>query len=280
MEYYGHNDWRDYHLAHFGVKGMSWGKHLPGTEWWKNGMNNPQAAAMQNLNASIQNAAAARNPGPVLSTKTSAPAKLGVPAKIQQEINKQNAAQLQNQQKQNQANSESTSNKSASDVDKMADAVINGKYGNGEARKKALEKEGYNWAEVQNKVNEKLGSSVRHAVDAIGSQSVNDSSTKQSAASGKSAIDGLRNVEGHGAKVTNSSSSKSKNKKPNKSKKKSDKEKRKEAAESRQEIRSRKNKTTRVKVNDSRKDNAAAKRRTIRSRLNNTLYNGEDGVMY
>lgn len=36
MEYYGHNDWRDYHLAHYGRKGMKKGKHLPGTEWWKN----------------------------------------------------------------------------------------------------------------------------------------------------------------------------------------------------------------------------------------------------
>lgn len=34
MEYYGNNDWRDY-LAHYGVKGMKKGKHLPGTTWWK-----------------------------------------------------------------------------------------------------------------------------------------------------------------------------------------------------------------------------------------------------
>lgn len=25
MEYYGNNDFRDYHLAHFGIKGMHWG---------------------------------------------------------------------------------------------------------------------------------------------------------------------------------------------------------------------------------------------------------------
>jgi NAD+--asparagine ADP-ribosyltransferase len=28
MEYYGNNDWRDYHLAHYGKKGMKWGKHV------------------------------------------------------------------------------------------------------------------------------------------------------------------------------------------------------------------------------------------------------------
>lgn len=37
MQYYGNNDWRDYHLAHYGVKGMKWHKHLKATtEWWKN----------------------------------------------------------------------------------------------------------------------------------------------------------------------------------------------------------------------------------------------------
>ena len=34
MYYHGNNDWRDY-LAHYGVKGMKKGKHLPGTSWWK-----------------------------------------------------------------------------------------------------------------------------------------------------------------------------------------------------------------------------------------------------
>lgn len=37
MEYYGNNDWRDYHLAHYGVKGMKWGRHDKArTPWWEN----------------------------------------------------------------------------------------------------------------------------------------------------------------------------------------------------------------------------------------------------
>ena len=36
MNYYGSNDWRDYHLAHYGVKGMKWNKHLKAaTDWWR-----------------------------------------------------------------------------------------------------------------------------------------------------------------------------------------------------------------------------------------------------
>lgn len=51
MDYYGNNDWRDYHLSHYGVKGMKKGKHLPGTTWWKEGLTNgnPQ------VNRDIQN---------------------------------------------------------------------------------------------------------------------------------------------------------------------------------------------------------------------------------
>ena len=45
---------------------------------------------------------------------------------------------------------------------KIVDKVINGDFGNGKKRWDALTKAGYNWAKVQNLVNEKLGSSVRH----------------------------------------------------------------------------------------------------------------------
>lgn len=48
----------------------------------------------------------------------------------------------------------------------IVNKVIGGKYGNGQARWDKLAKEGYDWAKVQNMVNEKLGSSVRHTEQA------------------------------------------------------------------------------------------------------------------
>ena len=44
----------------------------------------------------------------------------------------------------------------------VVNKVIRGNYGNGQARWDKLTEEGYDWAKVQNMVNEKLGSSVRH----------------------------------------------------------------------------------------------------------------------
>ncbi len=44
----------------------------------------------------------------------------------------------------------------------IVNRVINGEFGNGEARIKALTEAGYDYATVQNLVNEKLGNSVRH----------------------------------------------------------------------------------------------------------------------
>ena len=53
--------------------------------------------------------------------------------------------------------SSTTSKKS---IDTIADEVIAGKWGNGNNRKTNLENAGYNYQEVQNKVNEKLGVST------------------------------------------------------------------------------------------------------------------------
>lgn len=52
----------------------------------------------------------------------------------------------------------------AESVEKLAKDVINGMYGTGEARRKALEKLGYSYEEVQNKVNELLGVEKRYEV--------------------------------------------------------------------------------------------------------------------
>lgn len=48
------------------------------------------------------------------------------------------------------------------DYTEIVDKVINGEYGNGQSRWDKLAEEGYDWAKVQNMVNEKLGSSKRY----------------------------------------------------------------------------------------------------------------------
>ena len=52
--------------------------------------------------------------------------------------------------------------KSTKDLGKVVDEVLAGKWGDGEKRIKALTEAGYDYAAVQNKVNEILGSSVKH----------------------------------------------------------------------------------------------------------------------
>lgn len=51
---------------------------------------------------------------------------------------------------------------SIEELQKVADRVMDGAFGNGAKRMKALAEAGYDYATVQNKVNEILGSSVRH----------------------------------------------------------------------------------------------------------------------
>ena len=52
--------------------------------------------------------------------------------------------------------------KTVKDLDEVVKRVIRGEFGNGAERVKKLTEAGYDWATVQNKVNEILGSSVRH----------------------------------------------------------------------------------------------------------------------
>ena len=59
-------------------------------------------------------------------------------------------------------NAETTATKSTKELGDIVDRVIKGEFGNTQNRWIALTEAGYDWAEVQNLVNERLGSSVRH----------------------------------------------------------------------------------------------------------------------
>lgn len=199
MEYYGNNDFRDYrngaYLAHYGRKGMKWGKHLSGTDWWKdvqpgpNGMIDPQQVkvaqaqamyAQQRMQNARANEAAARNAADIAAQRAenakqiqSADSKAngGIASKqdayAQAALSANKAAEeaakgQANATPSEAAKKEKEKKETEKKIDDIVDKVINGNYGNGEERKKALAKEGYDYAEVQNKVNERLGSSKRH----------------------------------------------------------------------------------------------------------------------
>ena len=59
---------------------------------------------------------------------------------------------------------------SAEELDEVVKRVFKGEFGDGEARIKALTDAGYDYATVQNKINEILGSSVRHTSELTDSQ--------------------------------------------------------------------------------------------------------------
>lgn len=50
-------------------------------------------------------------------------------------------------------------------MNRLSDDIINGKYGNGEARRRNLERAGYNYEACQNMVNQRLGYSKRRNDD-------------------------------------------------------------------------------------------------------------------
>ena len=70
---------------------------------------------------------------------------------------------------------------STKDYSAIADKVIKGDFGNGAERVNALTKANYDYAHVQNLVNEKLGSSVRYATDYKEAQEGVSKSTKTTA---------------------------------------------------------------------------------------------------
>ena len=65
---------------------------------------------------------------------------------------------------------------SLEDLESIANRVINGEFGNMQERWSKLTELGYDWAEVQNKVNEKLGISKRYATESASAQNKNTES--------------------------------------------------------------------------------------------------------
>lgn len=75
------------------------------------------------------------------------------------------------------------------DLGAIVDDVILGKFGNGQERFDALTRSGYNWCEVQNKVNEKLGCSFRYTQDQIDAQNKLIGTQEQTAKTADQAAD-------------------------------------------------------------------------------------------
>lgn len=197
------------YLAHYGEKGMRWDKHtMASTQYW---LSDQQAANMRAVNKNLtdqqsRNINAARPTNPQVKAGGSST------LSDQQAKNVSATKNSLTDQQQKNINEAKTSTSSSSSmtydkekIDKVVDSVINGNYGNGEERKKALAKEGYDYAEVQNLVNEKLGSSKRHESassksenEQKGSSTLSDQQAKNSSSSGKSKKDSTRDVETYG----------------------------------------------------------------------------------
>lgn len=69
--------------------------------------------------------------------------------------------------------------KSAEELEEIAKRVIRGEFGNGQVRFDALEEMGYNWKEVQNRVNEMLGCSFRYEIELEDIADTTEEITKQ-----------------------------------------------------------------------------------------------------
>lgn len=72
--------------------------------------------------------------------------------------------------------------------DKIVKEILAGKWGNGKDRKEKLAKAGYDYATIQNKVNEKLGNSYRHKITTgkeATSKTINKSKNKTVSSMGK-----------------------------------------------------------------------------------------------
>ena len=69
--------------------------------------------------------------------------------------------------------------KTVNNFGNVIDDIMRGKLGDGETRFNALTKAGYNWAEVQNEVNKRMGSSVVHAVELTKTQKKQTGQTEE-----------------------------------------------------------------------------------------------------
>ena len=78
-----------------------------------------------------------------------------------------------------------TVKESLESLENVAKKVISGEFGNGQTRFDALTKAGYNYCEIQNKVNESLGNSFRYTKDQIAAQNKLLGSQKKSSAETK-----------------------------------------------------------------------------------------------
>lgn len=77
------------------------------------------------------------------------------------------------------------------DLGDIVDKVIGGKFGNGVDRFNALTEAGYNWYEVQNKVNETLGNSKRYTQEQIDAQDKLLGTQKETTEKTEEQIDGI-----------------------------------------------------------------------------------------
>lgn len=70
--------------------------------------------------------------------------------------------------------------KTEENYDDVVNRIIKGEFGNGQERKDKLTKAGYDWAHIQNLVNEKLGSSKRHPTNSDKSKKTDEDAKKVS----------------------------------------------------------------------------------------------------
>lgn len=114
--------YNDNYLCHHGVKGMKWKEHKTNADMEVGSPNNKLVKTIKN------------KVDPNNITKD----------------NKNTKKKKQNKKE----NSEKK--KSSKDSKKIVEQVINGKFGNGNTRVKALKKAGYNYEKIQNLVKQKL----------------------------------------------------------------------------------------------------------------------------